>query len=219
MRTILITGFGPFPGAPRNPTQALATRLATAKRPSLRLIGHVFATRYDAVDRELPALVERHRPDALLMFGLHRRARTLRVETLARNALSDRPDAGGAVPATRRIDTGGDHARMAAPALRLVHAARRAGVEAVLSRDAGNYLCNYLCWRATALVNRKSGPQLAAFIHVPPVAHRPSGWSTLGDAALERAGAAMLGETILCLGPAGKAPRTIATAGTGWASC
>lgn len=206
MRTILITGFGPFPGAPHNPTQALATRLATAKRPNLRLIGHVFATRYDAVDRELPALVERHCPDALLMFGLHGRARTLRVETLARNAIGRRADAGGAVPATRRIDSAGKkHARMAAPAPRLVHAARRANVEAVLSRDAGTYLCNYLCWRATALVDGETGPRLAAFIHVPPVARGRGGRSTLSAAALERAGAAMLGELILCLGSAGKA--------------
>jgi pyroglutamyl-peptidase len=206
MRTVLITGFGPFPGAPHNPTQALAIRLATAKRPSLTLIGHVFATRYDAVDRELPALVERHRPDALLMFGLHGRARTLRVETLARNTLARRADAGGAVPATRRIDTAGeDQARMPTPALRLVHAARRAGIEAVLSRDAGAYLCNYLCWRATALTGGKTGPRLIAFVHVPPVARGPAGRGTLSAAALERAGAAMLGELIRCLGSAGKA--------------
>jgi pyroglutamyl-peptidase len=206
MRTILITGFGPFPGAPYNPTQALAMRLATAKRPSLRLVGHVFATRYDAVDRELPVLVERHRPDALLMFGLHGRARTLRIETLARNALARRADGAGTIPATRRIDTGReDHMRMATPALRLVHAARRAGVAAVLSRDAGAYLCNYLCWRATALVSRKCGPRLAAFVHVPPVA-RGANWRGMPSAAvLERAGAAMLGELIQCLGSAGTA--------------
>jgi pyroglutamyl-peptidase len=206
MRTILITGFGPFPGAPYNPTQALAMRLATAKRPSLRLVGHVFATRYDAVDRELPVLVERHRPDALLMFGLHGRARTLRIETLARNALARRADGAGTIPATRRIDMNAkDHVRMATPALRLVHAARRAGGAAVLSRDAGAYLCNYLCWRATALVSRKSGPRLAAFVHVPLVARGPNRRGMPSAAVLERAGAAMLGELIQCLGSAGTA--------------
>jgi pyroglutamyl-peptidase len=35
----------------------------------------------------------------------------------------------------------------------------------VPSRDAGRYLCNYLCWRAS-----ESGVRLAAFVHVPKVA-------------------------------------------------
>ena len=199
MPTILITGFGPFPGALHNPTGALVARLAKARRPNLRLIAHVFATRYDAVDRELPALIDTHRPDALLMFGLHNRARTLRVETIARNALGRHADAGGAVPRQRRIDAkGADHVRMVSPALRLVHAARRTGVRAVLSRDAGAYLCNYLCWSATAGV-AASVPRFAAFVHVPTVA-RGGRRGPLSPAMLEQAGAAMLGELILCLG-------------------
>ena len=55
--TILITGFGPFPGAPFNPTTPLVRRLARLRRPGLsdvRLIGHVFDTRYAAVDPSCP---------------------------------------------------------------------------------------------------------------------------------------------------------------------
>ncbi len=51
MRTILVTGFGPFPGAPDNPTAALVKRLATQRRTNFRVVGHVFETRYDAVDK------------------------------------------------------------------------------------------------------------------------------------------------------------------------
>src|SRR3569833_1467297 len=75
--TILITGFGPFPGAPTNPTTALARRLARLRRPGLgnvRLVGHVFTTSYAAVDRELPQLIAKHKPDALLSPGRRRRA-------------------------------------------------------------------------------------------------------------------------------------------------
>jgi len=38
----------------------------------------------------------------------------------------------------------------------------------VLSRDAGAYLCNYLCWHA-AHAARLGGPPIAAFVHVPSV--------------------------------------------------
>jgi pyroglutamyl-peptidase len=45
--TVLITGFGPFPGAPFNPTMTLPARLAARRRPALadvRRIAHVFRT-------------------------------------------------------------------------------------------------------------------------------------------------------------------------------
>jgi len=205
MPTILITGFGPFPGAPHNPTAALAEKLARARRPNLKLIGHVFATQYDAVDRELPALIRQHRPDALLMFGLHGRARALRIETIARNALGRHADAGGKVPDAPMILHGAPpQLRMAAPGLRLLQAARSTGVRAQLSRDAGSYLCNYLCWQATSLIGGKGAPRLAAFIHVPPVARGPRrGRGLLSQAALEHAAAAILGELARCLGSAG----------------
>jgi pyroglutamyl-peptidase len=55
-----------------------------------------------------------------------------------------------------------------APAQKLVMAARAAGVPADLSRDAGRYLCNYVCWRA-AEATGPGAPRLVAFIHVPRV--------------------------------------------------
>jgi len=176
MTTLLITGFGPFPGAPYNPTDKLVRALARLRRPALadvKLIGHVFETSYAVVDRELPGLIARHKPDALLMFGLHGRARTIRIETRARNALALLPDASG--KAMRRGVIAPDapsSLTMPIPAQALLAAARHARVPAVLSRDAGRYLCNYLCWRARAAV-RSEGPRLAAFVHVPPVARTP----------------------------------------------
>ena len=35
------------------------------------------------------------------------------------------------------------------------------------SRDAGRYLCNYLCWRAIEANAASATPPLSAFIHVP----------------------------------------------------
>ena len=169
MPTILITGFGPFPGAPYNPTIKLVERLARMRRPALAdvaIVGHVFETSYVAVDRDLPALIERYRPDALLMFGLAARTRYIRIETRARNALALLPDVSGAVLRRSVVVPGGPLDRMMpAPQQHLLAAARKAGVPVKLSRDAGRYLCNYLCWRASEV----GGPRLAAFVHVPLV--------------------------------------------------
>jgi pyroglutamyl-peptidase len=170
MTTILVTGFGPFPGAPFNPTTPLVHRLARLRRPALaevKLIAHVFPTSYAAVDRELPALIKRYKPDALLMFGLAGRTRHIRIETRARNALALMPDAGGAAPSTRAIAPGLPHQPMPAPVRRLHNAAASACVPAALSRDAGHYLCNYLAWQAALAARQRGGPRLAAFVHVP----------------------------------------------------
>src|SRR3984957_12748336 len=88
---VLVTGFGPFPGAPFNPTQPLVARLLRLRRPAfgdVELIGHIFPVTYRAVDRELPELLAKYRPDALLMFGLASRTRYVRIETRARNAVT-----------------------------------------------------------------------------------------------------------------------------------
>src|SRR5258708_36388974 len=88
---ILITGFGPFPGAPYNPTQPLVNRLLRLRRPAfsdVELKGHIFPVTYVAVDRELPQLLAKHKPDALLMFGLASRMSYVRIETRARNAVT-----------------------------------------------------------------------------------------------------------------------------------
>src|SRR5258708_3499621 len=172
--TILITGFGPFPGAPFNPTGPLVKVLAGRRYPDLRgirRVAHVFPTSYAAVDRELPALLARERPDVLLMFGLASRSRHVRVETRARNALTFAvPDASGHVPAANMIAPGARAALpLRAPAQRFVTAARAAGISATLSGDAGSYLCNYLCWRAGEAAERNGVPRLVAFVHVPKV--------------------------------------------------
>jgi len=175
--TILVTGFGPFPGAPFNPTGLLAQRATRARRPALadvKIITHIFPTSYAAVDRELPSLIAKHKPDALLMFGLAPRASTLRVETRARNTLALLPDAGGASLGRWTIAIGKPASiKLRTPDRALLAALRGLRPRATLSRDAGRYLCNYLCWRASEKASTSTRPRFTAFIHVPPVRRGP----------------------------------------------
>jgi pyroglutamyl-peptidase len=171
---ILITGFGPFPGAPFNPTQPLVARLLRLRRPALgdvELSDHIFPVTYNAVDRQLPELLAKHRPQALLMFGLATRTPFVRIETRARNAVTTLwPDADHARTRKGSI-AGGTDAMMFGPhTARLLRAALGTGIDARASRDAGNYLCNYLSWRAIEATGRDTGPRLAAFVHVPLLA-------------------------------------------------
>jgi pyroglutamyl-peptidase len=158
---ILITGFGPFPGAPFNPTTPLVKRLIKLRRPALDgviLTGHIFDVTYQAVDRELPELIAQRRPQALLMFGLATRTAHLRIETRARNAVSTRfPDAGGTLARKASIVGGANAMPFGSHTANLFQAARATGIDARLSRDAGAYLCNYLSWRAIEATQQPGG--------------------------------------------------------------
>ena len=200
MLRILIAGFGRFPGAPVNPSGLVAARLAARRRPAFagtRRAAHVFSTRYDAVDRELPALLARETPDVVLLFGVATRARRLRIEEFARNRVSVLfPDAGGVRPGRPAIAPGRAALRNPRPIERLVRAAQAADVDAARSRNAGTYLCNYVYWRGLEAARAPRGPGIVAFVHVPPIPlkARPAGrrQRSYQLADLVRAGEAIL---------------------------
>jgi pyroglutamyl-peptidase len=182
---ILITGFRPFPGAPYNPTMPLVARLTRLRRPAfadVELSGYIFPVTYKAVDRELPQLLAKHRPHAMLMFGLASRTRHVRIETRARNAVTMLwPDADHAQVRKGSIAGGADAMMFGPHTTKLLRAALGTGIDARASRDAGSYLCNYLSWRAIEAVSADNDLRLAAFVHVPLLAR---------DGASQRKGAA-----------------------------
>jgi pyroglutamyl-peptidase len=172
---VVLTGFGPFPGTPANPSAVLVKALARRRRPALAdivCIGHVFATAYAAVDRDLPKLFG-NAPDIVLMFGVAARRRQLCIETRARNALSLlHPDTRGYRPPRSVIAPDGPIAlRGRAPFSHLLDAARTGGFPARLSRDAGRYVCNYVYWRA--LERARGSRPLVLFVHIPTVGLQP----------------------------------------------
>ena len=201
---VLLTGFGPFPGAPFNPTEPLVARLLRLRRPALddvELSGHIFPVTYGDVDRQLPELLKARRPQALLMFGLAARTRHVRIETRARNAVTTLwPDAGRS-RARKGSISGGADAKMFGPhTAKLLRAADTTGVDVRGSRDAGSYLCNYLSWRAIEAAGRDNGPRLAAFVHVPLIgrdgAAQHKGTARITLEQLVDAGEAMLLEMV-----------------------
>jgi pyroglutamyl-peptidase len=165
MMRVLITGFGPFPGAPRNPTMHLARHLARLRRP--RFTGmerphRLLDTTWAMLDG-VPALIDDVAPDAVLMFGLAGRRRRITPEALARNRASSlRVDAEGGAPGGLALAMGGPASRPGTiDAARMTAAMRNAGLSACVSRDAGDYLCNALFWHVLG-----TGVP-CIFVHVP----------------------------------------------------
>ena len=179
---VLVTGFGPFPGIPRNPSGRLA--LSLARDPRLRRLdiearALVLPTTYTAINDVLLPALGRPKLDLVLMLGVAARRRALCIETRAANRASRlMPDASGRTGLRLALQGGMPAARYLALSARPLLRAL-SGIPARLSRDAGRYLCNAAYFAA---LGRTGGPK-AVFVHVP-LPERP-GRPTL--AAMHRA--------------------------------
>ncbi len=163
---VLVTGFGPFPGAPTNPTLAVLRLLEDEGVDGVDLAFARLPVTFAGVG---PALREaaRHRPDAMLLLGLATRRAILNVETLARNAAGGTtPDTDGTVPSAPVLVEGAPMTRAATwPAAAVLAALREAGHEATFSDDAGDYVCNAALFHA---LGDRLAPAIG-FLHVPPL--------------------------------------------------
>jgi pyroglutamyl-peptidase len=167
---LLVTGFGPFPGAPENPTEALVRALADEAPQAFgagALRAAVIPTDYRRSWRMLLRLYQGFRPDVVVHFGLAQKINAIHVERIGQNAVSpEKPDAAGnALRSGRARRTGPEVLHSTLPVSAIVAALTEAGFPAALSDDAGDYVCNATLYRSlhAAPTTRRVG-----FIHVPP---------------------------------------------------
>ncbi len=170
--TILLTGFGPFPGVAENVSQRLVPKLAhlAARRFSAhRVVARILPTEWERAPARLEDLYARERPKLVLHFGVSAQANAFVIETLAVNTRKAAPDAGGALPSDSVVVAGGP-ATLAArlPAEEIVQRLAALKVPAVISTDAGRYLCNALLYRSLILAERIATPEAVGFFHIPP---------------------------------------------------
>ncbi|MBS7803482.1 hypothetical protein KIH24_02715 [Rhizobiales bacterium TNE-4] len=164
---LLVTGFGPFPGVRHNPSGQIALavgRSARLKRQGVRIAAHELIVTYAALP-DLVELIDREKPDAILMFGIAARTKQPRLERRGENRT--RPlsvDASGTRPKSRKLDETAPlirNVRVALEPLRLV--IQQQGFKPTLSNNAGAYLCNAVLF--TALGEKPDAPCI--FVHVP----------------------------------------------------
>jgi len=165
MPRILITGFGPFPGQPTNPTMRLARHAGAVRRSrfaDVERIVRLLPTTWAMLDA-VPALLAEIRPDLVLMFGVAGRRRKVTPELRAVNHQSAlKSDAAGSFAGSRSRIAGRPFSlRTPLDAVRLQVLIQGVRVPCSLSQDAGGYLCNALSWHVF-----ESGIP-AIFVHVP----------------------------------------------------
>jgi pyroglutamyl-peptidase len=166
---VLLTAFGSFPGAPVNPTMAIAKlverrhgrRLA---RLGLELQTAVLPVVYAGAEARIADLIAQLQPDVVLHLGLAARRKRLSFEARARNRLSVlHPDADRRRAGRLLVEPGGPPSRASrAPVARCVTGVTRTGAVCARSIDAGDYLCNQTLYAAL-----RSDAPMVAFLHVP----------------------------------------------------
>ena len=183
---ILVTGFGPFPGAPRNASSDLAeelARVALRQLPGYRVQAAILPTEWHEGPRQLGLLLDEHDPVVAVHFGVSRRAKGFVIEMRARNEAGQVCDATGAMPPGTCVAYQGP-AELAAlmPTALIVARLRRLGLPVQASRDAGTYLCNAVLYSTLADARRRAAAGLRrGFVHLPdrlaPADARMSGTS------------------------------------------
>ncbi len=175
MPCILLTGFRPFGGAAVNPSELAVRALDGEHSPDAPLHTAILPVTYsDAVPTLLDAIA-RTRPDIVLATGLSGSRADVAVETLAINLDDARiADNNGERRRGVPIIAGGPASYPATlPTTSIMRAICAAGIPAVLSSNAGTFLCNNVFYRLCHLAATSHPGLRAGFIHLPALPTQP----------------------------------------------
>jgi len=174
---ILLTGFPPFPGREINPTQQLVRAIQSSGvsvPPDIDLRADVVPCSYRGVESVFTELVESHRPDVVLAFGVGHSGSLLHLERQAYN-LDDAtvPDNDGELRSGAAISSDGPPILNSTVDVdRLCADLQQSRVDAIVSLDAGRYLCNHLLYYGLQLAAQQASVAFSyrmAFVHVRPL--------------------------------------------------
>lgn len=168
--TLLLTGFGPFPGVPVNASAALVANLAPTARkahPGVNVQTAILPTQWQLGPAQARAAIARLKPDIAIHFGVSERASGFVIERAGANACLAIADAAGHLPTLAVLDPVGPHERQATlPVDTIVRALTAQGLPVTASSDAGRYLCNAVLYQSLSL---PAGPAMAGFVHIPAI--------------------------------------------------
>ncbi|WP_435300100.1 pyroglutamyl-peptidase I [Timonella sp. A28] len=167
---ILLTGFEPFAGASRNPSQEAVELVAqsfTADNAELHTA--VLAVEFAQAQEQLAELIEHIDPTIIVCVGVAGGRSAITPERVAINLADARiPDNSGAAPIDQPIVENAPAAYFTTlPVKKAVTEMNAQGIPASLSYTAGTYVCNAVMY---AILHATAGTETrAGFLHVPDV--------------------------------------------------
>lgn len=175
-QSILLTGFGPFPGVTDNVSGALALAVRDqaceipAITPRQAITADILPTEWHGAPERLDNLLNTVDPQIVLHFGVSGQATGFVIETVAENLCRDAPDAVGCPPPSPNLCAESPSALPSTlPVNAIIARLSTAGLPAATSNDAGAYLCNAVLFRSLrwARQERSQSQRKIGFVHIP----------------------------------------------------
>lgn len=165
---ILVTGFEPFGGEDRNPSQELAAALPSQIAGADVVTAILPVTCAGALAAAEEA-IRLHRPQAVVCLGQAGGRTAVSVERVAINVDDfSIPDNDGAQPRDQAIVPDGPDAYLSTLPIRaMAEAVTAAGVPCQISNTAGTYVCNHVMYGVAHLLAREFPGAVSGFIHIP----------------------------------------------------
>lgn len=168
MKTVLVTGFDPFGGEARNPSQEIARALDGRTIAERRVVSATLPCAFGDARHEIVRLLRAHQPSLVICVGVATGRAEITPERIAINVDDARiPDNDGAQPIDVPVIRGGPAAYWSRlPIKAIVGALRERTIPAAVSQTAGTYVCNHVFY-ALMHALRWQRQVRGGFIHVP----------------------------------------------------
>jgi len=171
---IVVTGFGVFRGYDVNPSWEAVKALPAAWDDEHQLLVEEIPVQYDFVLQEVPDRWSSSRPDFIIHVGVSHLAEKLTLERQANNTGYTRPDVTGLCPPGNCCVSSPSSQEtklklsccldLVELSQRVTEQCKEVGLEATVSEDAGQYLCDFVYYKSLHSTQGKS-----LFVHVPLV--------------------------------------------------
>lgn len=166
---ILVTGFEPFGGETRNPSEEVLKHLAKEKPLGVSLIPLLLPVSFSQSLRILLPWIDKEKPQAVICFGQAAGQSAVVLERIGIN-LQDASlkDNDGEKPLDTPCVKEGPAAYFSTfPVREMVQGLQDAGIPAGVSYSAGTFVCNHLLYGVLHHINHTGTGIPAGFVHLP----------------------------------------------------
>ncbi len=164
---ILLTGFDPFGGETINPSWQAVCK--TAEKINFAVVKTLLIpTEYYTSVKTAVSAIERFSPDVVICVGQAGGRASVNIERIAVNiADSDHADNAGVCLHTVNCPNGPEKLCTLLPVQNMADAINSVGLPALVSDNAGRFVCNHLFYGLLKYVSDNKLPINVGFIHVP----------------------------------------------------
>ncbi|MDO4754077.1 MAG: pyroglutamyl-peptidase I [Bacillota bacterium] len=171
---ILVTGFEPFGGQDINPSEEVLKLLPDSLDRQccggvVEIVKLSIPTTMRGSMEAIRNAVETHQPDVVLSIGQAGGRADITLEAVGTNEADfPIPDNDGNLPRGEVITEGGPDAYFTSiPNKRVVAGILNKGIPASISRSAGTYVCNYVCYKTCDFLRNEYPHVRSGFMHIP----------------------------------------------------